>query len=158
MANKEYNHTVDWWSLGVLIFELMTGKTPFRAKTSELIYDNIQDMNIQWLPAIRGSCLDLVQRLLVSNPSFRLGNRLGAPEIKMHPWFNTVNWKRLSMRQVIPPMIPNLKNPEAIELEVSITGDLVPEFQEFLEASGSPSHLMDPKATSTMVIDPFQDF
>jgi serine/threonine protein kinase len=136
----------------------MTGKTPFRAKTSELIYDNIQDMNIQWLPAIRGSCLDLIQRLLVNNPAFRLGNRLGAPEIKMHPWFNTVNWKRLSMRQVIPPIIPNLKNPEAIELEVSQTGDLVPEFQEILEASSGAMVMTDPNATSAMMIDPFQDF
>ena len=41
VANKEYTHSVDWWSLGVLIFELISGKTPFRAKTRDLIYENV---------------------------------------------------------------------------------------------------------------------
>ena len=135
------------------MFELVTGKTPFRAKTSDIIYQNIQDLNIQWLPAIRGACMDLIQRLLVINPTFRLGYRLGAPEIKMHTWFNTINWKRLALRQVVPPIIPNLQAPEVLEKEKKETGDPVTEFQEIVQS--------DTQITDGIVMnggDPFKDF
>lgn len=161
VVNKEYNHSVDWWSLGVLIFELMTGKTPFRAKTSEQIYENIQNMNIQWLPNLRGSCMDLIQRLLVNNPAFRLGYRLGAPEIKMHSWFNTVNWKRLSLRQVIPPIIPNLKTAEVLETEKVAGGDEpVAEFDEILKAEplNPTADKGGPGGASSIAQDPFKEF
>lgn len=150
MANLEYNHSVDWWSLGVLTFELLSGKTPFRAKTSEEIYQNIQDMNIQWLPAVKGSSFDFVQRLLVNNPSFRLGYRLGAPEIKAHAWFDTINWKRLGMRQVTPPTIPNLSVPELLERERRESGEPVAEFEEIVNAEVDQRYAHIP--------DPFRDF
>jgi serine/threonine protein kinase len=151
--NKEYNESVDWWSLGVLIFELCSGKTPFRARTSDQIYRNIIEMNIQWLPPIRGACMDIIQRLLVNNPQFRLGHRLGAPEIKMHAWFNTVNWKKLALRQIEPPMLPSI--PVSADQIEKTLGTKESDIAEFCEYFGDIDQLddasIDPK-------DPFIDF
>jgi hypothetical protein len=107
-------------------------------------------MNIQWLPAIKGSSFDLIQRLLVNNPTFRLGHRLGAPEIKAHAWFDSINWKRLGMRQVTPPTIPNLSVPELLERERRESGEPVTEFEEIVNAEVDQRYANIP--------DPFRDF
>ncbi|KAJ1343446.1 hypothetical protein BSLG_002035 [Batrachochytrium salamandrivorans] len=89
VAAKPYTYTVDWWSLGVLVFELMSGKTPFRAETSEGIYTNIQNGRVQWVPQITGPVKDLVSGLLDQDTRRRLGAR-GATEIKAMRWFADV--------------------------------------------------------------------
>lgn len=150
VANKDYTHSVDWWSLGVLIFELVAGKTPFRAKNSELIYENVIDLNIQWTSAISGLCKDIIKKLLVANPSFRLGHRLGSPEIKMHLWFGSLNWKKISMRQVSPPIIPNVNAPEA-HSETTSQDTNLEEFQEYLNDTTQDDHTDSER-------DPFKDF
>jgi serine/threonine protein kinase len=133
-----------------LVFELVSGKTPFRAKTSDAIYENILDMKIQWLPEIRGQCMDLIQRLVVNNPNFRLGHRLGAPEIKMHAWFNSINWKRLQMRQVPAPIIPNTSiTPEMMEKDKNESGLEVDEYAELI---GNNENLVLDE------LDPFKNF
>lgn len=156
VANKEYTHSVDWWSLGVLIFELVAGKTPFRAKTSELIYENVADLNIQWTTSIFGLCKDLIQKLLVSNPAFRLGHRLGSPEIKMHMWFSSLNWKKIGMRQVLPPIIPNVNVPE-VQAGTIPAQDPNTEFEEFLNDSNHEFEKKEVNPSSSQS-DPFKDF
>ncbi|KAH9250573.1 hypothetical protein BSLG_007402 [Batrachochytrium salamandrivorans] len=116
VAAKPYTYTVDWWSLGVLVFELMSGKTPFRAETSEGIYTNIQNGRVQWVPQITGPVKDLVSGLLDQDTRRRLGAR-GATEIKAMRWFADVQWDRFASRGVTPPLIPSYATPENIELE-----------------------------------------
>ncbi len=153
VANKDYTHSVDWWSLGVLIFELVAGKTPFRAKTSELIYENVIELNIQWIPSIYGLCKDIIQKLLVTNPAFRLGHRLGSPEIKMHNWFSSLNWKKISMRQVSPPIIPNVNT--LCKSEAKSAEDPAAEFMEYLNDSNPNFHKQE---ADNLNQDPFKDF
>ena len=157
VANKEYTHSVDWWSLGVLIFELVSGKTPFRAKSSDLIYENVIDLNIQWAPAIYGLCKDIIQKLLVINPAFRLGHRLGSPEIKMHMWFSSINWKKISLRQVNPPIIPNVNSTEAQNKSME---DPNIEFQEYLNDSITLNQEFSKSEPDNgkPECDPFKDF
>ena len=155
VANKEYTHSVDWWSLGVLIFELVSGKTPFRAKSSDLIYENVIDLNIQWTSAIAGQCKDVIQKLLVANAAFRLGHRLGSPEIKMHMWFGAINWKKIGMRQVTPPIIPNINPSDGSDKEKKAAEDPLAEFQEFLNDAFQEQANPD---ESKKEGDPFKDF
>ena len=107
---------VDWWSLGVLIFELNSGKTPFRADDSEGIYTNIQSGKVQWTAEISGSIKEVCAGLLDSDPKRRLG-AMGAEEIKKCSWFNGVPWEKIGHRGVNPPVVPNVATPETLEME-----------------------------------------
>ncbi|KAJ1560231.1 hypothetical protein HK405_007812, partial [Cladochytrium tenue] len=82
VAGRPYTLAVDWWSLGVLAFELTSGKTPFAADSSEAIYANIAAGRIAWHPAVARSqpLRDLVRRLLDPDPTRRLGARLADPD------------------------------------------------------------------------------
>eukprot|EP00891_Asterochloris_glomerata_P002182 jgi/Astpho2/2182/e_gw1.00040.212.1_t len=94
-----HGHEVDWWSLGAILYEFVTGVPPFNADTPEEIFDNILDRNLTW-PAdedceVSEECKDLVDKLLTLNPRERLGHR-GAGEIKLHPWFHGLDWTTLA--------------------------------------------------------------
>ncbi|CAG9462493.1 unnamed protein product [Pedinophyceae sp. YPF-701] len=93
---------VDWWAVGVMVYELVVGVPPFNADTPEEIFDNILERDIEWPgedgdeeDPISPACRDLIERLLCMNPAERLGHN-GAGEIKMHPWFADVHWSQLS--------------------------------------------------------------
>ncbi|TPX40982.1 hypothetical protein SeMB42_g05796 [Synchytrium endobioticum] len=114
--SRPYTHAVDWWSLGVLIFELCSGKTPFGDDTSERIYDNIQAGRIKWHPLIKGHCKDIVRRLLELDVERRIGSgATGASDIKSHPWFKPLSWRKVESRQITPPYIPSCERPEVLE-------------------------------------------
>jgi serine/threonine protein kinase len=88
---------VDYWALGVLIYELFTGKLPFGADSTSKIFDNILNVNIDWsvfdsLKLKDDYAKDLINKLLVVNPNFRWGSRQ-VSQIKDHPFFNGFDWK-----------------------------------------------------------------
>lgn len=97
---------VDWWSFGILIFELLYGITPFRGERRDQTFENILTAPLQFpdKPVISPECQDLIAQLLVKDPAKRLGTRLGAEEIKQHAFFQGINWALL--RNEPPPYIP----------------------------------------------------
>lgn len=119
MIGKPYTKAVDWWSLGVLIFELTSGKTPFGDDSSERVYENIQVGKIKWHALLKGPVKEIIAQLLVLNVTERLGSGAtgGAAAIKAHPYFAKINWGKLEARQVTPPYTPNVLAPEIIEKE-----------------------------------------
>ncbi|KAJ3246912.1 camp-dependent protein kinase catalytic subunit, partial [Borealophlyctis nickersoniae] len=123
VAGRAYTKAVDWWSFGVLIFELVSGKTPFGDDSSDRIYDNIQTGNIKWHPLVKGPCKDIVKRLLEPDVPKRLGSApSGAAEIKSHPFFKPVAWKKAEARQTIPPFVPTVDTPDVIERDRAAKG------------------------------------
>ncbi|KAG2436135.1 hypothetical protein HYH02_011643 [Chlamydomonas schloesseri] len=87
---------VDWWALGAILYEFITGAPPFNADTPEEIFDNILDRRITWPDEddMSCDCRDLIDKLLHPNPLKRLGHR-GAGEVKLHPWFEGLDWTGL---------------------------------------------------------------
>ncbi|KAI9343284.1 kinase-like domain-containing protein [Zopfochytrium polystomum] len=139
VANKPYTLTVDWWSLGVLVFELTSGKTPFGEDTSEKIYDNIAANRIKWHPLVKGNCKEVVRRLLDPDPVRRLGaaERGDGDEIRAHAYFKGVNWKKVQARQATPPFLPACDAPDVIERERAARGVTGDEYMEILKNGGS---------------------
>lgn len=98
---------VDWWALGVVLYELVVGVPPFNAPTPEEIFENILDRRIEWPEEMSPECRDVIDRLLHPDPCQRLGAR-GAGEIKMHPFFADIDWNELAMARVKAAFVPQV--------------------------------------------------
>ncbi|KAJ3077838.1 camp-dependent protein kinase catalytic subunit [Quaeritorhiza haematococci] len=122
VIGRPYTKSVDWWSLGVLIFELVSGKTPFGDDTSEKIYQNIQAGRIKWNSYTKGTCKETIRRLLELDDEKRLGSHGDGAEIRAAGWFKGLNWKKVESRQVAPPHVPSCDAPEVIERERAQAG------------------------------------
>ncbi|KAI1623629.1 protein kinase A [Exophiala viscosa] len=111
VASKGYNKSVDWWSLGILIFEMLCGFTPFWDGGSPVkIYENILKGRVKYPPYIHHDAQDLLVQLITSDLTKRLGNLHGGPaEIKNHPWFAEVTWERLVKKDIDAPYVPPVK-------------------------------------------------
>ncbi|BDA47694.1 probable phototropin-2 [Coccomyxa sp. Obi] len=97
---------VDWWSFGILIYELLYGFTPFRGKKRDETFNNIlkRPLSFPEVPEVSDECKDLIRQLLERDPAKRLGAHAGAEEIKSHPFYAEINWALL--RNTRPPYIP----------------------------------------------------
>jgi len=106
VAGTGHAAPADWWSFGILLFELLYGVTPFRGARRDDTFDNIlkRDLVFPDAPKVSSEVKDLISLLLVRDPSKRLGAVKGADEIKNHPWFKEVNWALL--RHETPPFTP----------------------------------------------------
>ncbi|XP_054824042.1 probable serine/threonine protein kinase IREH1 isoform X2 [Prosopis cineraria] len=96
-----HGYTADWWSVGVILFELLVGIPPFNAEHPQMIFDNILNRNIPWprVPEeMSPEAQDLIDRLLTEDPNQRLGAR-GASEVKQHIFFKDINWDTLARQK-----------------------------------------------------------
>ncbi|KAJ3072055.1 Serine/threonine kinase [Podochytrium sp. JEL0797] len=107
LLEKPYTRTVDWWSYGVLIYELLLGAAPFKGKDEDQIFDSILHKDPSFPFNTDPDAVDLIQRLLCKTPEKRLGAGVSdAEEIKAHRWFRDVNWQDVLDRKNPPPFVP----------------------------------------------------
>ncbi|CAI9767266.1 unnamed protein product [Fraxinus pennsylvanica] len=96
-----HGFTADWWSVGVILFELIVGIPPFNAEHPQKIFDNILNRKISWprVPEeMSPEAHDFIDQLLKKDPNERLGAR-GASEVKQHPFFRDINWHTLARQK-----------------------------------------------------------
>ncbi|CAN6357330.1 unnamed protein product [Urochloa humidicola] len=100
-----HTSAVDWWALGILLYEMLYGYTPFRGKTRQRTFANILHKDMRFAASIQVSLAarQLMYRLLHRDPANRLGSREGAWEIKQHPFFQGINWALV--RAAAPPKL-----------------------------------------------------
>jgi serine/threonine protein kinase len=106
MIKKQgHGKAVDWYLIGVVLFELLTGLPPFYDDDKEVLFTNITNNKVEVPKEVKLSkdCLDLLNKLLVKDPRKRLGSVCGIRDIKAHPWFKGVDWKAVASREVKPP-------------------------------------------------------
>ncbi|KAJ2787773.1 serine/threonine protein kinase, AGC [Coemansia interrupta] len=113
-----HSSAVDWWTLGILIFEMLFGSTPFKGSNRNATFRNILKSDIVFLgppthQAISAQCKALVRRLLTKSDTKRLGSRAGAADVKQHGWFKNITWALLRHRT--PPILP-LADPQKQQL------------------------------------------
>ncbi|CDU24708.1 probable cAMP-dependent protein kinase catalytic subunit [Sporisorium scitamineum] len=107
-----HGSAVDWWSLGILLFEMLAGYPPFYDPNPILIYEKILAGKLVFPEEIDPVSRDLISGLLNADRSRRLGNlRGGANDVKNHPWFHGVDWKVLQEGRIPPPIVPYLGRP-----------------------------------------------
>ena len=108
---KGYDKNVDWWSLGCLMYEMLTGKLPFPIKREGKINLDVYQKKIQFPRHLNEDAIDIISKLLIVDPKKRLGSgKDGAQKIKKHPFFEEIDWEDIWNKKIIPPFKPDLEN------------------------------------------------
>ncbi|TYZ67801.1 hypothetical protein PybrP1_001789 [[Pythium] brassicae (nom. inval.)] len=106
-----HDKAVDYWALGILIYELIAGSAPFFAHDPMQVYALIIQGNVKFPVFFGRSCVDLVQKLLCQNPARRLGNmKHGIKDIINHKWFAGFPWDGLITKTTKPPIVPQIRD------------------------------------------------
>ncbi|KAH8232522.1 hypothetical protein KR032_008629 [Drosophila birchii] len=112
---RPYNKSVDWWAFGVLIYEFVTGRSPFGSYKEDVLimYNRIRTCDYKMPLYFSSHLKNLVDNLLQVEITKRLGNSNdGAIEVKSHPWFQSVEWYALLNKQITAPYVPTVSDDE----------------------------------------------
>ena len=148
LTNKGHGKGVDWWTLGILIYEMLTGSPPFVDQTSRIkLYEKIMKSKPQFPSSFPSSyAKSLVRRLLVKDLTKRYGCRKGgAADIKGHKWFKRFSWDKLLARTLEVPWKPT----------IHFSGDTA-NFGNY--PSSDSESCDDPIRRFSVDDDPFRDF
>ncbi|SCM26936.1 rac-beta serine/threonine protein kinase, putative [Plasmodium chabaudi chabaudi] len=106
-----HGKSADWWSLGIMLYEMVTGELPFSGESRDVLFENIKYKKIKIPNKLSPEVGDLLKKLLQKNPRKRLGSGItDAEEIKKHPFFKNINWDDVCSKKISPPFKPVLIN------------------------------------------------
>lgn len=113
ILNRGHDLSADYWSLGILMFELLTGSPPFTGSDPMKTYNIIlkgMDM-IEFPRKITRNAANMIKKLCKDNPTERLGyQKSGLKDIQKHKWFDGFNWEGLRKRSLTPPIVPTVRS------------------------------------------------
>ncbi|KAK9677690.1 hypothetical protein RND81_11G160700 [Saponaria officinalis] len=121
ITGASHSSAIDWWALGILLYEMLYGRTPFRGKNRQKTFANILHKDLTFPSSIPVSLAarQLIHALLHRDPASRLGSKGGANEIKEHPFFRGINWpliRCMSAPELDVPLQLIGKDPNAKEI------------------------------------------
>ncbi|XP_037836326.1 serine/threonine-protein kinase Sgk2b isoform X2 [Kryptolebias marmoratus] len=111
LQGHPYSSAVDWWGLGVVLFEMLCGLPPFFSHSKAEMFENILGAALRLPDGLSESARSLLRGLLERDISKRLGRHRDAEELQEHPFFAAINWNDLQARKIEPPFIPKVTGP-----------------------------------------------
>lgn len=110
LTETSYTRAVDWWGLGVLIFEMLVGESPFPGDDEEEVFDSIVNDEVRYPRFLSTEAISIMRRLLRRSPERRLGaGEKDAEEVKKHLFFRNMDWNGLLAKKVKPPFVPTIQ-------------------------------------------------
>lgn len=129
LDDHDYGQAVDWWGLGIVMYEMMIGKLPFYNQNTDIMFGNIlvEDVRFPRNVNISAEARDLLLGLLVKDPAKRLGGGpTDAKEIKGHAFFENISWDELEQKKISPPFKPQvLSETDTRNFDIEFTGESV---------------------------------
>uniref|UniRef100_A0A669B5N1 protein kinase C n=1 Tax=Oreochromis niloticus TaxID=8128 RepID=A0A669B5N1_ORENI len=115
LTDSNYTRSVDWWGLGVLVYEMLVGESPFPGDDEEEVFDSIVNDDVRYPRFLSPNSASLIQKLLQKNPDLRLGaGEEDALEIKRHKFYEEMDWDALLAKKVKPPFLPVIRAPQDV--------------------------------------------
>ncbi|XP_078098598.1 protein kinase C theta type isoform X1 [Sander vitreus] len=108
LLGQKYNSSVDWWSFGVLLYEMLIGQSPFHGRDEEELFQSIRTDNPVYPRWLTKDAKDILIKLFVREPEERLGVK---GNIRQHGFFSSTDWNSLEQRKMAPPFRPTLTSP-----------------------------------------------
>ncbi|KAJ8788056.1 hypothetical protein J1605_022617 [Eschrichtius robustus] len=108
LQGLKYSFSVDWWSFGVLLYEMLIGQSPFHGDDEDELFESIRVDSPYYPRWITRESKDILEKLLERDTTRRLGV---TGNIKIHPFFKPINWALLEKRAVEPPFKPRVRSP-----------------------------------------------
>ena len=127
LDDVNYGRAVDWWGVGVVMYEMMVGRLPFYNQDHEIMFENILASDVRFPSKMSDNARDLLTGLLVKEPAKRLGGGPeGAKEIMRHVFFETIDWDALQEKKIVPPFKPQVLNEtDTRNFDIEFTGESV---------------------------------
>ena len=112
ISMEGHDKSDDWWSFGILLFEMLCGLPPFYVENLDRMYELIKNSPVKFPKKIKlkEETKDIIRKLLEKNPKDRLGSQRGLEEIKEHPFFKTLDFDLIEQKKIPAPFIPELEN------------------------------------------------
>jgi len=111
IKGDNYTKAIDWWSVGTLLYEMLTGLPPFYTEDEENMYHKIMTADLVIPPFFSPEVADLIKLFLIRDPAQRLQDPL---KIRGHSFFATISWEKLESLQIVPPFKPEVKSEEDV--------------------------------------------
>ena len=111
LRKQQYGRPVDWWCLGAVVYEMLYGLPPYYSRNVAEMYDGILTKPLLLRPTISSQARDLLGKLLIKDPSLRLGSGTNdGKEVMAHKFFHRMNWQDLVDKKIEPPFKPGVRN------------------------------------------------
>jgi protein kinase A len=141
IQSKPYGKPVDWWAVGILTYEMSTGKPPFQSDQPIKIYEKILAGKYKVPNNLSDEIKDFMRCLIQADVTKRFGNlKNGVDDVKTHKWFASIDWMAIYAKKVTAPMMPKIKSPgdpsnfdNYSEKDISVSKDVLfeKEFADF---------------------------
>eukprot|EP01129_Flabellula_baltica_P010457 TRINITY_DN4421_c0_g1_i1.p1 TRINITY_DN4421_c0_g1~~TRINITY_DN4421_c0_g1_i1.p1 ORF type:complete len:460 (-),score=86.96 TRINITY_DN4421_c0_g1_i1:43-1422(-) len=113
IGTEGYTMDIDWYAIGILLYEIVVGSPPFESEDEDHLYRQILNDQIRYPKYLSSEVVDLISCLTKKEKADRL---IDPEEIKKHPFFSQIDWEKLYEKEIEPPYIPDLDGPDDLDM------------------------------------------